>query len=199
MQLESHFNCSYDYLAIHDGNQEDAPLLESYCNTTHPEPFTSPGNEVSLHFHSDGENTDTGFQLHYSVVSGIPGCGGTFTGLSGEIASPMKDGEYHNNIECEYLIKMPPGSRIEVEFTDFSLEYHSECSFDFLELYEGGSDQDPLVKRYCGTQKPEAYQSQGNKLLFKFKSDYSNPSRGFKISYRIGEWKWFFGKVMDDE
>lgn len=187
MRIESHVDCGFDYLAIHDGHQEESQVLEKFCNTSHPEPFVSPGHELSLHFHSDATNTDTGFQIHYSVVEGIPGCGGTFTGLSGEISSPVKDGEYHNNLECEYLIKLAPGSRISIEFNEFSLEYHSDCSFDFLELYEGGSDRDPLVRRYCGQEVPNSYQSQGNKLLFKFKSDYSNPSKGFRISYTVGE------------
>lgn len=185
MKIESHVDCGFDYLTIHDGGNEEAPILEKFCNTSHPEPFVSPNHELALHFHSDDDNTDTGFQIHYTVVEGIPGCGGTFTGLTGEISSPAKDGQYPNNLECDYLIKVAPGSKISIEFLEFSLEYHSECNFDHLEMYEGGSDKDPLVRRYCGTEVPDSYNSQGNKLFFKFRTDFSNPSKGFRISYSV--------------
>lgn len=187
MQIESHVDCSFDYLSLHDGLQEESTLLEKFCNTSHPEPFTSPGNELALHFHSDADNTDTGFQIHYTVVEGTPGCGGTFTGMSGELASPVKNGEYLHNLECEYLIRVPQGQRIQVEFLEFDLEMHGECDFDFLEMYEGGSTRDPLVRRYCGNIQPDVYKSQGSKLLFRFKTDYSNSGKGFRISYTIGE------------
>lgn len=188
MKIESHPSCSFDYLAIHDGLGDEAALLEKYCNTSHPEPFISPANELSLHFHSDSDSTDTGFQIHYTVVEGVPGCGGTFTSLNGEISSPTKDGKYQDNLECEYLIKLSPGSRILIEFNELEIESHNECSFDYLELYEGGTDRDPLVARYCGSNKIDSYTSQGNKLLFKFRSDFSNSGKGFRITYSIGEY-----------
>lgn len=190
MKIESHVTCDFDYLAIHDGHQEGAALLEKFCNTSHPEPFVSPANELSLHFHSDADNTDTGFQIHYTVIEGVPGCGGIFTELSGEISAPMQDGSYKSNLECDYLIKLPPGSRIAVQFNSFALEYHAECSFDYLELYEGSSDRDPLVRRYCGTDVPQSFTSRGNKLLFKFRTDWSNGDAGFRISYSICKYIW---------
>lgn len=187
MQLESHVDCAFDYVAIHDGLREESEVLEKFCNTSHPEPFISPSNEIAVHFHSDADNTDTGFQIHYTIVEGVPGCGGTYTSLSGEISSPTKDGQYEHNLECEYLIKMSAGSRIAIEFTELDIEDHSDCGFDYLELYEGGSDRDPLVRRYCGSQVPNTYKSLGNKLLLRFKSDYSNSGKGFRITFSIGE------------
>lgn len=45
-------------------------MLEKFCNTTQIEPMTTPTNDISLVFHSDATGTDTGFQIHYSVVEG---------------------------------------------------------------------------------------------------------------------------------
>lgn len=70
MQLEAHETCQYDFLAIYDGGSVDSQQLAKFCNTSHPEPLTTTYNEVTLHFHSDGENSDAGFQIHYSVVEG---------------------------------------------------------------------------------------------------------------------------------
>lgn len=70
MQLEAHETCQYDFLSIYDGGSVDSQQLAKFCNTSHPEPLTTTYNEVTLHFHSDGENSDAGFQIHYSVVEG---------------------------------------------------------------------------------------------------------------------------------
>lgn len=187
MALEAHPDCSFDYLAIHDGLKDDSTALEKFCNTSHPAPFISPGNEVALHFHSDADSTDTGFQIHYTIVEGVPGCGGTFTDLTGEFGTPQKDGNYPMNLECEYLIYMVPGARIQLEFLTFELEHHTDCNFDSLEIYEGATDRDPLVRKLCGDNLPLPYTSLGNKLLLKFRSDYSNSLGGFRVNYQIGK------------
>lgn len=132
LKLESHESCDYDYLAIHNGDTDEHPLLEKFCNSTQPAPLLAPQNEVTLHFHSDGDSTDTGFQIHYSVVEGIPGCGGTFTNLRGEFGSPVEDGRYPHNMVCDYVIKLPPNIKIAIEFKEFHLEQHSMCQFDYL-------------------------------------------------------------------
>lgn len=59
--------------------------MEKFCNTSHPEPLTSTSNELTLHFHSDNDGNDMGFQIHYSAIGGIQGCGGTFTSVSGNM------------------------------------------------------------------------------------------------------------------
>lgn len=111
-------------------------MLEKFCNTTHPEPLISPGNELTLHFHSDESETDTGFQIHYSLIEGIQGCGGTFTAPTGEFGSPLENGEYMNNLDCHYLIKMPRNTQspIKLTFSSFHLEGQMEnaCPFDYV-------------------------------------------------------------------
>lgn len=111
-------------------------MIEKFCNTTHPEPLTSATNDLTLHFHSDEDGTDSGFQIHYSVVEGIQGCGGTFTAKNGEFGSPIQDGGYPKNVECHYLIKMPRKNetRVKLSFTTFKLEDSTSCSFDFVEV-----------------------------------------------------------------
>lgn len=96
----------------------------------------SSTNELTLHFHSDEKDQDTGFQIHYSLIEGIQGCGGTFTGKDGEFGSPMQNGAYPKNIECHYLIKMPRKNetRVKLSFVSFKLEESSSCNFDYVEV-----------------------------------------------------------------
>lgn len=114
----------------------DGLLLEKFCNTSHPEPLTSAANELTLHFHSDEADNDNGFQIHYSTIEGMPGCGGTFTATSGEFGSPMQDGSYPKNIECHYVIKLPKDSKMKLTFLSFKLEDSHSCNFDYVEVRE---------------------------------------------------------------
>ncbi|XP_031624566.1 cubilin homolog [Contarinia nasturtii] len=185
LQLEPHASCNYDYLAIHNGLSTDGDLLEKYCSTMHPQPLTSPDNTLTLHFHSDGDSTDSGFQIHYSIVEGIQGCGGTFTGKSGEFGSPIQDGRYPKNIECHYLIKMPRKNetRVKLSFTTFKLEGSSSCSFDYVEIYEGNNTNAPKVGKWCGTRLPPDYSSLSNEVLVVFHTDFSFSDEGFRLKY----------------
>jgi cubilin len=96
----------------------------------------TPSNLALLYFHSDGDSNDAGFQITYSVVEGIPGCGGTYTQNSGELKSPSQhvDGTYPHNLMCEFLIQLPANSKIQIKFLKFDLEENADCDFDFLEV-----------------------------------------------------------------
>lgn len=124
----------YIKFQIYNGLSIETTPIEKFCNTMHPQPMTSSGNELTLHFHSDSDGTDAGFQIHYSVIEGFPGCGGTFTAISGEFGSPIQNGVYPKNIECHYIIKLPKGMRIHLTFLSFSMESSLSCKFDYVEV-----------------------------------------------------------------
>lgn len=107
-------------------------LIERFCNRSNPIPLTTPSNSLTIYFHSDGEGSDSGFQIHYSVVEGFPGCGGVFTSLRGEFGSPVVDGTYPHNLECDYLIRLPVDSKIDLKFIQFNIKSHSSCRLDNL-------------------------------------------------------------------
>jgi cubilin len=66
LQIESHVNCSYDYLEFHNGDSIEEASLGKFCNSTIPPPLIT-GNVVTIHFHSDGDSSDAGFQMAYFV------------------------------------------------------------------------------------------------------------------------------------
>jgi len=113
--------------------------------------LTTPGHHAVVVFHSDEAGTDAGFQIHYTIVegnffrlvvasslfiiiSGTPGCGGIFTASDGEFGPPLQNGVYRNNLLCEYLIRLPAGSRIQIKFKSFELEESRDCEFDYIEV-----------------------------------------------------------------
>lgn len=135
LMIEAHETCNFDYVEIHSGLGIDTPRLGKYCNTTHPEPVITPSHTATVHFHSDAESADQGFQIAFNVVEGIPGCGGIFTAAKGDIISPNTiDGKYQHNLLCDYIIQMPDATRVSIEFSRFKLEESVSCKFDAIEV-----------------------------------------------------------------
>lgn len=184
LDIETHPNCSYDYLAIYDGMRTSDSLLAQYCNSTQPGSIQSSGSEMLIHFHSDAYGAGAGFQLSYAPMEGVPGCGGYFTLDKGEIVSPSFNGSYLSNMICEYKIKTRPDTKIKLDFVSFSLESSFNCKFDYLKIYDGPSSDSALVGKFCGTSHPKTYTSSSNYIYIRFKSDYVASSAGFKISYQ---------------
>ncbi|KAL9700067.1 hypothetical protein quinque_003508 [Culex quinquefasciatus] len=194
MKLEAHDSCQYDFVQITDGIQSSdeeqanatSPVLAMFCNTSHPEPLVTPSNEATIYFHSDEDNNDAGFQISYSVIEGVPGCGGVFTTSEGEISSPRRyeDNLYPHNLNCEYLIQLPKGSQITVQFSRFHLESSDSCKFDYLEIFDGRTVDDPTLGKFCGDRPPPTFATTSNNLLIKFRSDWSTSHGGFSLTYK---------------
>ncbi|KAK9889124.1 hypothetical protein WA026_004393 [Henosepilachna vigintioctopunctata] len=177
-------NCSEDYLEFIPSLNENEKPLAKYCNsTTLPSPLYSPGPEVVVHFHSDEKKQHAGFQISYSIVEGIPGCGGVFTKDHGEIQSPSYKGAYMSDLSCEYKIKLAEGLRIRSEFISFDLEFDNVCEFDYVEIYSGPDTNSPLIGRYCGQTAPAPFISTGNELTIYLKTDWATDFKGFTMRY----------------
>ncbi|XP_012276352.1 cubilin [Orussus abietinus] len=183
MMLEEHPTCAKDFLKIAESSDREDSILGVYCNHTHPPPLTTTSNEAFLHFHSDGVGRDAGFQITFSSVPGLPGCGGIYTDLSGEITNPTRSSTYLPNMRCEWLIQVPPGEKIKLDWITFNLEESRSCHFDFVEVYSGSTTDSPLVGRYCGSDLPPSVKLESNVVLLVFRSDWSYNAEGFRVRY----------------
>lgn len=136
LMIEAHETCNFDFVEVHSGLGSETPSLGKYCNSTNPPPLLTPSNTATIHFHSDGDSSDFGFQIAYSVVEGFPGCGGIYTSSKGDVVSPtnIADGKYKHNMVCDYVIQLPRESRVRIEFKKFALEDSSTCKFDKVEV-----------------------------------------------------------------
>ncbi|XP_013185402.1 cubilin [Amyelois transitella] len=185
LDLETHDNCSFDYLAIYDGDNE-GKLLEKYCSSIQPAPVQSTGPEMVIHFHSDAHSSGKGFQITYAPVDGVPGCGGFFSADRGEITSPSYDGSYLNNLLCEYKIRTGPGTQIQLDFTLFDLERSRNCKRDYLKIYDGTSTESPIMGTFCGKlDRKITLNSTSNNVFMLFRTDRSFGRDGFKINYKV--------------
>ncbi|XP_045516085.1 cubilin-like [Pieris brassicae] len=183
LDLETHPNCSFDYLAIYDGLHVTDPLLNKYCNSSQPAPVQSSSPEILIHFHSDAYGSGKGFQITYAPVEGVPGCGGFYTADKGEITSPSYNNKYLNNLICDYKIQTSPETKVRLTFRSFNLERSFRCRFDYIVIYDGPNEDSKLIGKFCGNSIPKTYTSSSNSLFIRFKSDQSISSGGFKVAY----------------
>ncbi|KAI5646194.1 CUB domain-containing protein [Phthorimaea operculella] len=183
LDIETHSNCSFDFVEIYDGALTTDLLIGRYCNSSTPAPVTSGGSDMLVHFHSDAYGAGYGFQAAFSPADGVPGCGGLHTSDRGEISSPSFDGKYLSGMTCEYQIRTNPGTKIRINFKLFNLEVSRACKYDYLKVYDGPNENSPLVGRFCGRSFPKSYTSSTNQMFFRFRSDASISGEGFRINY----------------
>ncbi|KAL9987888.1 hypothetical protein ACROYT_G002266 [Oculina patagonica] len=101
----------------------------------------------------------------------------------GNFTSPNYPSHYPNNQHCTWLIEAPPGQNIYLHFGSFALEYHRNCQYDVVEVFNGNSGASPMIKRACGRQPPCGMYSSARFLFVKFTTDSSETDRGFSASY----------------
>ncbi|XP_022258406.1 uncharacterized protein LOC111089719 [Limulus polyphemus] len=103
------------------------------------------------------------------------------------IASPGYPEPYTKLLECYYNIRAPSGERINLDFTDFILEEHESCAFDYVEVQDG--DETGEVMEYCGDYtsklKHLRHLSTTNEIKLKFVSDFSHAYRGFRAKVHL--------------
>ncbi|XP_059183305.1 cubilin [Centropristis striata] len=185
LSLEHHPDCNFDFLEIRDGLLPEDQVLGKYCSTASPPPLQTTGPMAWIHFHSDYSVSDRGFHIVYTTSPSDPGCGGTFTESEGVIISPNWPNDYAHNRQCIYLIRLPVGEKVSLNFTDMNVESHSTCTFDYVEVRDGRMETDPLIGKYCGSSLPAPILSSSNSLWIRFRSDSSVSRAGFRAVYTV--------------
>ncbi|XP_006811744.1 dorsal-ventral patterning tolloid-like protein 1 [Saccoglossus kowalevskii] len=75
--------------------------------------------------------------------------------------------------ECKYSIIGKEGYKVRVEFEEFYLERRSNsiCFYDYVEFFDGASEEDHHLGRFCDQTFPSPVVSTTNKMLIIFVSD----------------------------
>ena len=72
-------------------------------------------------------------------------------------------------------------------FNDFELEPHQECTYDHIEVFDGGDTSFPSLGKFCGAKLPDPIIATGNEMFMTFYSDASVQRKGFHASYSTGK------------
>ena len=138
---------------------------------------------------NDGTETDTrlkqGFikvlaasqgQNHNMSNATVATCGGNFYDPGGPT------GQYGNNQDYTMVfVPATQGDQLKFTFTQFDVESHSSCNYDWLKIFDGPNTDAPLIGTYCGTNSPGVITSSHptGALTFQFHSDYSMTEPGW--------------------
>ena len=97
--------------------------------------------------------------------------------LSAEIMSPNYPDFYPNSADILWFVRVPVDYRVSVTISDLAIE---QCC-DRLTIYDGSSNQDPVLGGFTGRNVPNApIVSASNTLHLRFSSDCSLSERGFR-------------------
>lgn len=103
------------------------------------------------------------------------------------MSSPNFPGLYPYNTECSWLIVVAEGSSVLLTFHHFELEYHADCDYDYIKIYNGISeDEGNVLGKFCGDISPPQFTSSWNVMSIIFRSDRHVAHRGFLVGYRKG-------------
>ncbi|XP_069481458.1 embryonic protein UVS.2-like [Ambystoma mexicanum] len=114
-------------------------------------------------------------------------CSSRYSTVTGTLVSSNYPSAYPNNASCVYLIRVP-FDKVYLKFDAFDLQSSTDCTSDYVKIYDGGSDASPvLLNRACGTGKLPPFTSSGSVMLVEFKTDGSTTASGFKASFSTAQ------------
>ncbi|XP_062981165.1 CUB and sushi domain-containing protein 1 [Elgaria multicarinata webbii] len=96
-------------------------------------------------------------------------CGYNVTSQNGTVYSPGFPDEYPNSKDCTWLISVPQGHGIYINFTLLQTELVN----DYIAVWDGPDQNSPQLGVFSGNTALETAYSSSNQVLLKFHSDFS--------------------------
>ncbi|XP_070545496.1 tolloid-like protein 1 isoform X2 [Ptychodera flava] len=180
--LEQHQECSYDRVMIYDGSSTDDSLMGRFCGNRIPDSVTASGNEMFVTLYSDASVSKKGFKASHSSV-----CGGVL--LATESLQSLYshalfgDTNYNHQENCDWSILAPEDYAVKLMFRSFEVEHETECSYDYVEIFDGEDYSSPKIGKFCGHKIPDDMVSTGRYLHMNFSTDDSINKKGFSAQY----------------
>ena len=111
----------------------------------------------------------------------FPGCPSSRSWVcSGSFTSPYYPSSYAHSWNCYWVITVPSGYRVKLEFHTFYLRRY----LDFLQIRDGSSSYSPQIGAYRGHYSAFTVSSSGTSLWFRF---FVHPNgagaKGFNATY----------------
>ncbi|XP_068539932.1 astacin-like metalloendopeptidase isoform X1 [Anas acuta] len=110
-------------------------------------------------------------------------CSSVLPKPKGSFSSVNYPSPYPNNSNCLWLIRIRR-SKIFLQFETFDLQTSSDCSSDYIKVYNGNSKNSPvLLDKYCGKGPLPSVVASGSTMLVEFATDETVTATGFRASY----------------
>nr|XP_033964372.1 cubilin-like [Pseudochaenichthys georgianus] len=173
--LEDSSNCRYDYLNVFDGDNNNFPLVGTFCGSFIPASFVSSGNFLTVHFVTDNSVNKRGFNATYRSVPML--CGGTLNATTAvqTLTSPHYPNAYPPFTSCRWILDAPAQESVKLSFQTFVLQPSQSCSTNYLEMKDW-----PVADAH-----PPDFYSYGRTVLVQFKSDAFMARNGVSFTYQM--------------
>ncbi|TGZ74345.1 hypothetical protein CRM22_000989, partial [Opisthorchis felineus] len=166
-----------------------------------PDPFYSTGQHLYIEMNADGDVQWTGFVATYESGESsrkLPGeCSVVLTNDTGIIKSPNFPLDYPNSVHCSWRIMVHEGCKIKLNFLHFAFE----SGYDGLIIYDGYNTSSRFVT-LTGWHLPDAYQSTGQSLFIRMKTDEDIQRSGFLAAYTSATYRsevqWRYSHILTD-
>ena len=151
-----------------------------------PYPLTLKADKLWVQHSGMDKRNGTGKALWYYEVqttdSSTLYCTGTtnIEGTEGEIADGSGDANYTGRSDCKWLIKVPEGKKIQINFTEMDLEARK----DQVYIFNGLQTNAPIAAIFSGQKIPPVVTSWGNMVLIWFISNETNHGKGWELHYK---------------
>lgn len=194
VHIEETENCEYDYVDIFDDKQN---LVERICGNYDIKIINTNSTKVIIVFHTDASYTDKGFLLEYFLEVSSD-CQAILEDNEGIVTSPFYPDNYPDKTDCLTQIIVNPGLAVQLKFDIVELEYDTNCSYDFVAIYDGMTEDSPLLGHLCSNPENNTITSTNNTMLIHFHSDHLLNYHGFSAKYKsvlkdndgLGGCKW---------
>ncbi|XP_022116781.2 uncharacterized protein LOC110994426 [Pieris rapae] len=108
--------------------------------------------------------------------------------ISHPYGDDSKNNYYYSNLDCVTVISGDEGKVVELTFVDmFHIEYHPQCTYDYLEIRDGPRGYSKLIDKVCGEAFPRQIRTTGPNAWLKFHSDDTIEYEGFRIAINFIE------------
>jgi hypothetical protein len=114
----------------------------------------------------------------------------TLTALAGTFEDGSGPRDYHNNMDCQWLIHPHSVSDSIVSITITFNRFETESGSDILTIYNGATTSDPIAGQFSGSGIPPSFTIQGSQALVAFVTNGSVTKSGWFISYRSESLDW---------
>ncbi|PFX16527.1 tolloid-like protein 1 [Stylophora pistillata] len=173
--------------------------LQGYLNTW----VSSPGSTLYFRFVSDDTVHYKGLNFTFIATSWASGEENFLNATEDEtieFGTPKVGVKNYPSYYAEqWLLIVPKGRQVQIDFDIFELEDSEDCKHDYVEFREAddptttsGVNGAILTNRLCGNSKPSSIQSQGNMVWVQFRSDGNSSTvyKGFRASFKAGQGKF---------
>jgi len=169
---------TFDFVNIYDGMNNSAPLLGAYTGNSLPlNPITATSGAMFIEVTTDVSNSSAGFSGIYLCST----CGGseTLTSSSGIFSDGSENGDYSDDLNCEWLIQPLGAETIELNF----LEVDMESCCDWVYVYDGVDANGTLLASVNGQNMPQGLIASSGSAYVLFTSDEDTTGPGWELEY----------------